>query len=82
MKVPSQKQIRARINANRETAWRPPVVFNDGTGGRSGGVEKNGMAEIFKACHDEADGLLDVPEDVVILDDADIPGATSVGEVS
>jgi len=58
-----------RVNANRETPWRPIVVYSE-----KGGVEAKGMEELFKAEHIKANGKSDVPKDVVILDDADIPG--------
>lgn len=74
--MPSMWERRARMNKHRESAWRPTQVFADG----SGGVEKHGMAEIFQACRDQADHPLDIPEDIVFLEDEAIPGATLISE--
>lgn len=71
--MPSARQRRAKMNENRESSWRPITVFQkDG-----GGVEKHGMAEIFANEHALADGKIETPpEDVIILEPEDIPGAT------
>jgi hypothetical protein len=57
------------MNKQRDTSWRPIVVFSD----NGKGVEKHGMTEIFENERALADCTVEVPEDVVVLDPALFP---------